>query len=43
MSLLRPDQLVWVVVGDRDVIEPAIRELGYDDIRFLDADGNPVE
>ena len=42
-SLLRPDQLVWVVVGDRDVIEPAIRELGYDDIRFLDADGNPVE
>ena len=30
-------------VGDRDVIEPAIREIGYDDISFLDADGNPVE
>ena len=42
-SLLRPDDLVWVVVGDRDVIEPAIRELGYGEIRFLDADGNPVE
>ena len=42
-SLLRPDDLVWVVVGDRDVIEPAIRELGYGEVRFLDADGNPVE
>ena len=42
-SLLRPDDLVWVVVGDRDVIEPAIRELGYGEVRFLVADGNPVE
>ncbi len=39
---LRPDRLVWVVVGDRSRIEPVIRELGLGDIRLIDADGNPT-
>ena len=30
-----------VIVGDRKVIEPGLRELGYP-INVLDADGNPV-
>ncbi|MEX0899395.1 MAG: pitrilysin family protein [Gammaproteobacteria bacterium] len=42
-SVLRPQDLVWVIVGDRSKIEASIRELGFTDIRFLDADGNPVE
>lgn len=42
-TLVHPDNLVWVVVGDRDTIEPRIRELGFTDIRLLDGDGNPVE
>ena len=39
---IRPDHLVWVVVGDRAKIEAGIRELNYGDIRFLDADGKPL-
>jgi zinc protease len=39
---VRPDHLVWVIVGDRARIEPAIRELGLGEIRLVDADGKPV-
>jgi zinc protease len=39
-ELLHPDQLVWVVVGDRSRIEPSVRELGWGEIQLLDADGN---
>src|SRR5206468_605421 len=42
-QVVHPDQLVWVVVGDRSKIEPGIRELGWSDIQLLDADGNPVK
>lgn len=41
-NLVRPDRLVWVVVGDRSKIEPGIRALGHKQIIFLDADGNEV-
>jgi zinc protease len=40
--VVQPDHLVWVVVGDRAKIEAGIRELGFGEVRFLDADGNPV-
>src|SRR5881296_2784563 len=39
---IRPDHLVWVVVGDRAKIEPGIRELNFGEVRFLDADGKPL-
>ena len=38
-----PDQLVWVVVGDRAKIESGIRELNLGELRLIDADGNPVK
>lgn len=38
---IRPDELVWVVVGDRAVIEPKLKALGLD-LRVIDADGKPV-
>ena len=37
-----PDQMVLVVVGDRKVVEPKIRELNLGTIEFLDADGMPA-
>jgi hypothetical protein len=40
--VLHPDQLVWVVVGDRTKVERGIRELGWGEIQLLDADGKPV-
>ena len=39
-DVLKPDNMVWIVVGDRAEIENKIGELGYGDIVLLDADGN---
>jgi len=41
-QVIHPDNLVWVVVGDRAKIEEGIRELGIGEIRYIDADGNPI-
>ena len=41
-TVVQPDQLVWVVVGDRSKVEPGIRELKLGEIRLIDADGKPV-
>ncbi len=43
LKVVRPDSLVWVIVGDREKIEKGIRELGLGEVRVLDADGNPVK
>ena len=42
-EVIRPDNMVWVVVGDRDEIESKIEELGYGDIVLMDADGNVID
>jgi zinc protease len=42
-KLLHPDQVVWVVVGDRAKVEPTLKELGMGEIRLIDTDGNPVQ
>jgi zinc protease len=41
-STIRADNLVWVVVGDRAKIEASVRQLGLGEVKFLDADGNPI-
>jgi len=41
-STIRPDSLVWVVVGDRAKIESGVRQLGLGEVKFLDANGNPM-
>lgn len=38
---LDPSKMAIVIVGDRKVVEPGLRELGYP-ITILDVDGNPV-
>jgi zinc protease len=42
-TVVQPEHLVWVVIGDRAKIEPGIRELGIGEIRYIDGDGNPVQ
>ncbi len=42
-DVIKPDNLLWVVVGDREKIEPRIRELELGEIIHLDADGNLLE
>jgi zinc protease len=41
-QVLRPDRLVWVVVGDRSKIEAGVRELNLGEVRFLNAQGQPI-
>ena len=41
-KVVQADRLSWVVVGDRAKIEAGIRELGCGEIRYADADGQPV-
>jgi len=41
-KVIKPHNLVWVVVGDRAEIEDRIGELEFGEITFLDADGNVV-
>ena len=41
-EVVHPDQLIWVVVGDRSKIEPGLRELKLGEIRLIDADGKRV-
>ncbi len=39
-KLVHPDNLVWVIVGDREKIQKGIEELGYGKIQTIDTDGN---
>jgi zinc protease len=38
--LLHPNQMTWVVVGDRRVIEADVRALQFGEVHIVDADGN---
>ncbi len=40
--VVRPENLVWVVVGDRAKIEAGVREVNLGELKFLDADGKPI-
>jgi zinc protease len=42
VETFHPDQLIWVVVGDRAKVEQQIRDAGFSEIRLIDADGEPV-
>ena len=41
-AVIHPEQLVWVVVGDRSKIEAGVRGLNLGEIKFIDADGKPL-
>ena len=40
---LLPGQMILLVVGDRAVIEPKIKELNLGQINYIDADGKPIK
>jgi zinc protease len=39
---LFPDNLVWIIVGDKAKVEKGIKELNYGELKYLDADGNDI-
>ena len=41
--LVRPDSLIWVVIGDAEQIDAQLQDLGLGPARRLDASGIPIE
>ena len=41
-KFVRPDEIVWIIVGDLNRIEKGVRELGYGEVIKLNADGEPI-
>ncbi len=41
-EIVHPEQLTWVVIGDRTKIEKPVRALNLGDLQVIDADGKPV-
>ena len=41
-TVVRPDSLIWVIVGDRSKIEAGVKELGLGEMKFLSPDGRPI-
>lgn len=41
-KFVRPDEIVWIVVGDLNKIEKGIRDLGFGEVVRLNADGEIV-
>ena len=42
-AAVHPNNLVWVVIGDRSKIEAGIRTLNLGEVKFIDADGKPLD
>jgi zinc protease len=41
--VVHPDNLTWVIVGDRAKIEAGVREVNLGELHLLDAQGKPVQ
>ena len=42
VKFIRPDEVIWLVVGDLSKVEAGVRELNLGDVVRLDDDGRPV-
>ena len=42
-KFVRPDEIVWIVVGDLNKVEKGIRELGYGEVVKLNAAGEMIQ
>ena len=42
-TLVHPENLTWVIVGDRAKIEAGVRELNLGELKFLGPDGKPLQ
>ena len=42
-AIVHPDNLIWVIVGDRSKIEAGVKELNLGELRLLSPDGKPIE
>ena len=41
-KFIKPDEAVWIVIGDLRKIEAGVRSLGWGTVSVVDADGKPI-
>ena len=41
-TVIHPDNLIWVIVGDRSKIEAGVKELNLGELHRLSPEGNPL-
>ena len=41
-KIVNPSEIIWIIVGDKSVVEEPLKQLGYE-IKTIDADGNLVQ
>ncbi len=41
-AMIHPEQMNWFIVGDKEKILPKLKEMGFDQIIEVDADGKPI-
>ncbi len=42
IKFIKPDEVVWMVIGDLRKIEAGVRSLGWGEVSVVDADGKPL-
>jgi zinc protease len=42
-KFVRPDEIIWLVLGDLRTVEAGVRELGFGEVVTLGPDGQPIE
>ena len=42
-KFIRPDELIWIVIGDMRKVEKEVRSLGWGEVMLLNSDGFPVK
>lgn len=42
-KIVKPENLIWVVVGDKSKIEEGVKSLGFGEIKYIDGDGNIIQ
>ncbi len=42
-KFVRPDEIIWLIVGDISKIESGVRSLGYGEVIKLNADGEVIK
>ena len=41
-AMIHPEQMNWFIVGDKEKVLPKLKEMGFDQIIEVDADGKPI-
>ena len=42
-DVYHPDKLTWVIIGDRQVVEPQLKKIKLKNLKFLDRDGQIIQ